>query len=180
MLAHAGGVPEFVSSGLVAVAVVTGWMGLSRLRGRGFGSLALPVAWGLLAVAPIALVASVFVPSRLWPPPAAVRPRSTATIAFVTPTNGQIVTGNQLDVRLRLRGGRIVPSSSTTLTPDAGHVHLFLDGAIVSMTYGTVQKVAVADLSPGPHRLQAEYVAADHAPFQPRVTATVVFVKDGR
>ena len=83
MLAHAGGVPEFVSSGLVGVAVVTGWIGQSRLRGRGFGSLALPVAWGLLAVAPVALVASVVVPSRLWPPPAAVRPRSTATIAFV-------------------------------------------------------------------------------------------------
>lgn len=179
MLAHAGGVPEFVSSGLVGVAVVTGWIGQSRLRGRGFGSLALPVAWGLLAVAPVALVASVVVPSRLWPPPAAVRPRSTATIAFVTPTKGQTVTGDQLDVRLRLTGGRIVPSSSTKLTPDTGHIHLFLDGAIVSMTYGTAQKVPVAGLSPGPHRLQAEYVAADHAPFQPRVTATVVFVKDG-
>lgn len=178
MLAHAGGVPEFVSTGLVGAAVVTGWIGQSRLRGRGFGSLARPVAWGLVAVAPVALIASVVVPSRVWPPPATVRPRSTATIAIVTPTKGQVVTGDQLDVRLRLTGGRIVPSSSTTLTPDTGHIHLFLDGAIVSMTYGTVQKVPVAGLSPGPHRLQAEYVAADHAPFQPRVTATVVFVKD--
>lgn len=178
MLAHAGGVPEFVSTGLVGAAVVTGWIGQSRLRGRGFGNVARPVAWGLLAVAPVALVASVVVPARLWPPPAAVRPRSTATIAFVTPTKGQIVTGDQLDVRLRLEGGRIVPSSSTTLAPDTGHIHLFLDGAIVSMTYGTVQKVPITDLSPGPHRLQAEYVAADHAPFQPRVTATVVFVKE--
>ena len=142
--------------------------------------MARPVAWGLVAVAPVAFVASVVVPSRLWPPPSSIRPRSTATIAFVTPTPGQQVSGDMLDVGLRLQGGRIVPSSSTTLTPDTGHVHLFLDGAIVSMTYGTVQKVAVADLSPGPHRLQAEYVAADHAPFQPRVTATVVFVKDGR
>jgi hypothetical protein len=178
MLAHAGGVPEFVSTGLVGAAVVTGWIGQSRLRGRGFGSLARPVAWGLVAVAPIALVASVVVPSRLWPPPSAVRPRSTATIAFVTPTKGQIVTEDQLDVHLLLTGGRIVQASSTTLTPDTGHIHLFLDGAIVSMTYGTVQRVSVADLSPGSHRLQAEYVAADHAPFDPRVTASVVFVKD--
>jgi len=179
MLAHAGGVPEFVSTGLVGLALVTGWIGLSRLRGRGFGSLARPVAWGLVAIAPVVFAASVVVPSRLWPAPAAVRPRSTATIAFVAPTPGQDVSGNTLDVRLRLSGGRIVPSSSTTLTPDTGHIHLFLDGAIVSMTYGTTQKVPVSDLSPGPHRLQAEYVAADHAPFQPRVTSTVVFVKEG-
>ena len=177
MLAHAGGVPEFVSTGLVGAAVVTGWIGQSRLRGRGFGSLARPVAWGLLAVAPVALVASVLVPSRLWPPPAAVRPRSTATIGFVMPTKGQVVTGDQLDVRLRLEGGRIVASSSRTLTPDTGHVHLFLDGAIVSMTYGVTQKIPVSDLAPGPHRLQAEFVAADHAPFQPRVTTSIVFVK---
>jgi hypothetical protein len=180
MLAHAGGVPEVVSTGLVGAAVVTGWIGLSRLRGRGFGSLARPVAWGLVAVAPVALIASLVVPSQLWPSPAAVRPRSTATIAFVTPSPGQGISGNTLEVRLRLRGGRIVSSSSTTLTPDTGHIHLFLDGAIVSMTYGTSQTVPVSDLSPGPHRLQAEYVAADHAPFQPRVTSTVVFVKQGQ
>lgn len=179
MLAHAGGVPEFVSTGLVGVAVVTAWIGQSRLRGRGFGSMARPVAWGLVAVAPVAFVASVVVPARLWPPPAAVRPTSAATIAFVTPSPGQQVSGDTLEVRLRLQGGRIVPSSSTTLTPDTGHIHLFLDGAIVSMTYGTSQKVPVSGLSPGPHRLQAEYVAADHAPFDPRVTSSVVFVKDG-
>jgi hypothetical protein len=80
---------------------------------------------------------------------------------------------------MTLDGGHIVDTASTTLTPDTGHIHLFLDGAIVSMTYGTTQKVPVSDLSPGPHRLQAEYVAADHAPFQPRVTSTVVFVKEG-
>lgn len=178
MLAHAGGAPEFVSTALVGAGVVTGWIGLSRIRGRGFGSLAVPVAWGLVAIAPIALVASVVVPARVWPPPSSVRPRSTATIAFVTPTPGEEVRGNMLDVRLQLKGGRIVPSSSTTLTSDTGHIHVFLDGAIVSMTYGTTQEVPVSDLAPGPHRLQAEYVAADHAPFQPRVTSSVVFVKE--
>jgi hypothetical protein len=178
MLAHAGGVPEFVSTGLVGIGVVTAWIGQSRIRGRGFGSMARPVAWGLVAIAPVALVASVVVPARLWPAPAAVRPHSTATIAFVTPAPGQTVTGDMLDVRLQLRGGQIVPSSSTSLTPDTGHIHLFLDGAIVSMTYGTNQKVEVSGLSPGPHRLQAEYVAADHAPFDPRVTSSVVFVME--
>jgi hypothetical protein len=178
MLAHAGGVPEFASTALVGAGVVTGWIGLSRIRGRGFGSLAIPVAWGLVAIAPIALVASVVVPARVWPPPAAVRPRSTATVSFVSPTPGEVVTGDTLHARIRLRGGRIVQSSSTNLTPDTGHMHLFLDGAIVSMTYGTDQAIPVADLAPGPHRLQAEFVAADHAPFAPRVTASVTFVKE--
>jgi len=178
MLAHAGGAPEFASTALVGAGVVTGWIGLSRIRGKGFGSIALPFAWGLVAIAPVALVASVVVPARLWPPPAAVRPKSTATVAFVSPTPGEIVTGKMLDARISLRGGRIVQSSSTTLTPDTGHIHLFLDGAIVSMTYGTDQEIPIADLAPGAHRLQAEFVAADHAPFDPRVTATVTFVKE--
>jgi hypothetical protein len=55
---------------------------------------------------------------------------------------------------------------------------VFLDGSIVSMTYGEVQQVSLADLEPGPHRLTAEFVAADHAPFSPRVTTAVTFVTE--
>jgi hypothetical protein len=47
----------------------------------------------------------------------------------------------------------------------------------VSMTYGTVQRVVVANLAPGPHVLGAEFVAVDHGPFNPPVTASVTFVK---
>jgi hypothetical protein len=54
-------------------------------------------------------------------------------------------------------------------------VHLVLDGKPVSMTYGLVQVVDLRDVPPGSHTLQAEYVAADHAPFDPRVTAEVRF-----
>ncbi|HJY31910.1 MAG TPA: hypothetical protein VJ573_03335, partial [Actinomycetota bacterium] len=66
------------------------------------------------------------------------------------PTPNQVVTGTALVVRLRLDGGRIVRGSSTTLTPDTGHIHLFVDGAIVSMTYGTEQRVPLGGLEPGP------------------------------
>ena len=178
MLAHAGGAPEFVSTGLVGLGFVTGWVGLSRLRGRGFGSLPRWSAMGLIGMAPIILVASVVVPSRLWPPPAAIRPTSTATIAFAEPTPGETETGTTIEVRVDLEGGRIVQGSTTTLTPDTGHIHVFVDGAIVSMTYGKDQEIPIGDLAPGPHRLQAEFVAADHAPFAPRVTASVIFVKE--
>jgi hypothetical protein len=179
MLAHAGGVPEFVSTGLVGLGFVTGWIGLSRLRGRGFGSLPRWGAIGLVAMAPFILVASVVIPSRLWPPPAAIRPTSTATIAFARPTPGQTETGTTMEVVLDLKGGKIVPSSTTTLTPNTGHIHVFVDGAIVSMTYGRDQEIPIGALAPGPHRLQAEFVAADHAPFDPRVTATEQFVTEG-
>ncbi len=171
--------PEFVSTGLVGLGFVTGWIGLARMRGRGFGSLPRWSALGLVVVTPIILIAAVVIPSRLWPPPAAIRPASTARLSFVDPTPGETVTGDTLDVRLRLVGGTIVQSSSTTLTPDTGHIHVFVDGAIVSMTYGEEQRVPIADLEPGPHVLQAEFVAADHGPFNPRVTATTQFVKEG-
>ena len=179
MLAHAGGVPESVSTGLLGLGFVTGWIGLSRLRHRGFPSLPRWGGWALVGIAPLALAASIAVPSVLWPPPAAIRPASTATLSFVEPTANQVVTGTTLDVRLRLDGGRIVQSSSTTLTPDTGHIHLFVDGAIVSMTYGTEQRIPLGGLEPGPHVLQAEFVAADHGPFDPRVTAMEQFVTEG-
>jgi hypothetical protein len=54
-----------------------------------------------------------------------------------------------------------------------------VDGSIVSMTYGTEQRVPLGGLEPGPHVLQAEFVAADHAPFDPRVTAREQFVMEG-
>jgi Family of unknown function (DUF6130) len=178
VLAHAGGVPESVSTGLLGLGFVTGWIGLSRLRGRGFPRLPRWGGWALVGLAPVAIVASIAVPSLLWPPPAAIRPRSTATLSFAEPTPNQVVTGTTLDVRLRLDGGRIVHTSSTTLTPDTGHIHLFVDGAIVSMTFGTEQRIPLGGLEPGPHVLQAEFVAADHGPFAPRVTATEQFVTE--
>ena len=77
---------------------------------------------------------------------------------------------------LNLQGGRIVEGASTDLTPDrepAGEV--LLDGQLVAMTFGVVQVVDLRAVTPGSHTLQAEYVAADHAPFDPRVTAVVRF-----
>ena len=77
-----------------------------------------------------------------------------------------------LHVRIRLTGGEIVPQTSTQLSPDKGHIHLSLDGKVVSMSYGVEQDIRV---TPGVHLLTAEFVATDHFPFNPRLISTVTF-----
>ena len=52
-----------------------------------------------------------------------------------------------------------------------------IDGALVSMSSGTTQ--LLTDLQPGDHLLQVEFVANDHAPFDPRVLAAVTFEARG-
>jgi hypothetical protein len=178
VLAHAGGAPELASTVLVGAGVVLGWVGLSRIRGRGFFRLPTWGALAMLTVAPLALVASVVVPALVWPTPGGPRPTSSATIAFAEPAPEQTVAGGTLDVRVRVENGRIVGASSTDVTPDTGHIHVFLDGALLPMTAGREQEIDVTDLSPGVHRLQAEFVAADHAPFDPPVMTAVTFVKE--
>jgi hypothetical protein len=109
--------------------------------------------------------------------PVGVRPSSTATLAIVDPANEATVPPGMLTVRLDLQGARIVEAATTALRPDEGHVHLNLDGKLVSMAYGLEQQVEV---TAGIHQLIAEFVAGDHAPFNPRVAVTRTFaVSDG-
>jgi hypothetical protein len=178
VLAHAGGAPELVSTALVGAGVVLGWVGLSRVRGRGFSRLPTWGGFAMLTLAPLALVASLVVPAMVWPTPDGPRPASTATIVFAEPAPEQIVAGGTLDVRVRVENGMIVGATSTDVTPDTGHIHVFLDGALLSMTSGREQEIDIRDLTPGVHRLQAEFVAVDHAPYDPRVMTAVTFVKE--
>lgn len=105
-------------------------------------------------------------------PATQIRPRSTATLSIVSPVPGETVTGRTLHVRLELRGGTLTPQTSSHLTPDRGHIHLSVDGRVITMAFGVTQDVPV---TPGDHLLQAEFVAQDHFPFNPRVVATATF-----
>lgn len=157
-----------------------GWIGWSRLRGTGFPRL--PVWSGpvLTGVAVALAVSAAFVPrmffptNRLAPGP---RPATSATIAFVSPPPGGEVDGNLMNVVVDLRGGRIVAQTSTNLQPDAGHIHLLIDGKVESMTEDQSQVLDVSRLDAGTHTLEAEFVAMDHGPFNPRVTAIITFTK---
>jgi hypothetical protein len=76
-------------------------------------------------------------------------------------------------VKLDLQNAKVVPQTTGPLRPDEGHIHVSVDGQLVSMAYSTEQQLPT--LAPGPHSLQAEFVAIDHAPFANRVVAAVLF-----
>lgn len=180
MLAHAGAVDESLAIAMVFAALWLAWIGRSRLKGTGFARLPRRGAFAALGAAVVLLVASAVVPRALFPatPTATVTGsagiRSTATLAFREPDDGAVLTGDEAHVLLALDGGTVV-DGTTPVTPDTGHLHLSVDGKLVSMTYGTVQVVDLRPYEPGPHTLVAEFVAADHRPFSPPVVATIEF-----
>ena len=104
---------------------------------------------------------------------AAQRPSSPAKIAIVAPKNGAVVKAGDVDVKIDLQGGEVVEPSVREVTPTTGHIHVELDGVVVSMRYGLEQTIKVPD--PGTHTLRVEFVAADHSPFNPRVFADAAF-----
>lgn len=177
MLAHAGTPSEQVALLLLTTGFWSGWASLSRIRRRGFLRLPLPVAWGGTVLAVGLVVGAVVLPSRVTTPISA-RPSTTATLSFEQPTPDERVTGTTLHIVLALQAGTILPSSTTRLQPNAGHIHLYLDGRLTSMAYGLSQDLDLSTIAAGPHVLSAEFVAADHAPFSPRVIATTTFVKE--
>jgi hypothetical protein len=105
--------------------------------------------------------------------PAAERPSSPATITIVTPTAGETVGGPNVRVEVSLDGAVIVPETTTDLQPDTGHLHLYVDNGLVTMNYGLEQDIPITN---GTHVIKAEFVAADHAPFNPRIwTDDIIF-----
>jgi hypothetical protein len=103
------------------------------------------------------------VPASLGP-----RPSTSATVEILQPAQGATVSGATVHVVLKLDGATIVPATTTAIRPDQGHVHLYVNNQLVSMNYGLEQDIPVAQ---GTFALRAEFVAADHAPFNPRVNS---------
>ena len=106
-------------------------------------------------------------------PAPAERPSSTAELSIVSPAVGEVVHGSTVDLRVKLQGAKLVPATTTDIVPDEGHLHVILDDTLISMTEGLEQ--TIPDVAPGEHRIMVEFVASDHAPFDPRVVSVVAF-----
>ena len=91
----------------------------------------------------------------------------------MSPQDGQVFHGADVPVRVMLHDARIVPATTTNIVPDEGHLHISLDGEIVSMNLGLTD--ALHQVAPGIHVVQVEFVASDHLPFDPRVIQQVTF-----
>jgi hypothetical protein len=103
---------------------------------------------------------------------AAPRPSSPAKLTITTPRNGQTVKEGA-ELRLGLDNAKIINQTTTRIQGDEGHIHLHVDGKLVDMNYGLRQRLP--QLPPGQHVVQVEFVAADHAPFDPRVLTQAAF-----
>lgn len=139
-------------------------------RGRSSGVALLAVLAMALLIAAAGCKSS---PRTTPSPSASARPSTLAQLTIVSPTGGAVVTGTTVQVTIALTGATLVPAGTNTgADPTHGHIHLSLDGSIVSMTTSLSYPLAV---TPGKHILTAEFVASDHGPFSPRKFQTITF-----
>src|SRR5918999_1753957 len=108
---------------------------------------------------------------------AADRPSSPAKLTIETPRQGQTMDPGRAQLVLALDGGKIINQTTTRIQGDEGHIHVHVDGKLVDMNYGLRQRLP--QLPPGQHVVQVEFVAADHAPFEPRILTQAAFTVAG-
>ena len=134
------------------------------------GSTAVPVSPSAAAVPlPVMTTPSAWPTTPVTTP--APRPSSPARLRITGPRDGAEVHGRTAHISLDLRHASITSATTTDIQPDEGHVHLYVDNVLVSMNYSLEQDLPV---SPGLYLVRAEFVAADHAPFSPRVWSNEV------
>ncbi|MHB8513147.1 MAG: hypothetical protein ACYDCC_13330 [Actinomycetota bacterium] len=96
-----------------------------------------------------------------------------ATIQIINPKPGQIVHGSTLIVHVKVNGATIITYATLHVDPYHGHVHLRLDGTIVTLLASATYELT--GLTKGRHLLEAEFVQGNHVPFKPRVKQEVPF-----
>jgi hypothetical protein len=100
------------------------------------------------------------------------RPTTDAKLQILSP-EPNASTGASVTVKLQLDGASVVPATKAAgVNPSEGHIHVYLDGKLISMAFALTQVVPV---TPGTHTIQARFVASDHRPFANQVEAAVSF-----
>ena len=100
------------------------------------------------------------------------RPITPGRLEILQPTANQQTEPN-LTAVLKLTGATFAGQTTTNVTPNQGFIHISVDNQQLEIVDTT--EVPLYGIAPGPHVLQAEFVASDHAPFQNRPTASVSF-----
>ena len=102
------------------------------------------------------------------------RPTTSARLQILEPT-ANAKTGPDVVLKLQLTGAQVAPPDQVKgkLRGDRGHIHVSVDGAVVTMNYSTT--APLPHLAPGQHTVQAEFVAIDHQSFRNRVVTAVLF-----
>jgi hypothetical protein len=92
---------------------------------------------------------------------------SDARVEITAPDDGELVPAQEpTRLAVAVRNGELTKSTSST-DPSKGHLHVFVDGELVSMP--TTAEMATT-LPPGEHTITVEFTAANHTSFSPRVT----------
>ena len=121
------------------------------------------VPWVVLGFG-LALVAAAFVVPRAT----SNAGRSFARLDIRQPLDGaDVPAGQPVPVIVEVANAPVARSPSSR---SGGHLHLFVDGRLEQMPYGTELEVR---LDPGRHTLVVEYVDNEHVSFEPRVTESV-------
>jgi len=179
MLGHTGipGAGPFIAMGLFFVGMGAAY-GAYWFHTHPPSVLRRAPAIGLGTLAFACFVVATILPILLGARPSLGRPSTTGRLTIVLPRSNEVFRGNpaSIPVELRLEGAKVVLFSSLHLVPNEGHIHLYLDGSLVSRMSDLDARVTA---SPGHHELRAEFVAVDHGPFDPRVVATVAFSVQG-
>jgi len=102
------------------------------------------------------------------------RPSSPVKITLVSPTNGEVIHGTTVLVKVSVVGGVVTQILSSIVSPTKGHVHLYLNNQLIFMSYTLSQEITV---KPGlEYSMYVEYVAQDHYHFSPPdVSPTIYF-----
>ena len=92
---------------------------------------------------------------------------------IVEPKNGATEPESGTRLEVSLTGAKLTDVTSQDISPTEGHLHVSVDGQLISMTSGLTQRLP--DLASGRHTIRVEFVAADHLPYDPRVVTEAFF-----